>query len=895
MKKIRTKNTDEGIITDSGITIDGDIAVSTGLELNSDRMLLIRGLIAFIACSCTMSILCSFIDCDNVALLPCLFVTLSFMAFRSSYSLFRIVGAGYIIFQASYFIITFNDIVNGFYVGLNRYMARAKISDSDVRSLVSKMKTIEQDNALVRFMIFAGVVVAVLTALGCIIRFDFAILFVGTFPFVEIGLYHGWDPPSLQAVALVSCWIIVVAIALINHSTNKAGRNNTFAVHRRKKGYFFTSNTLKNKFFTSYSVFVAIICCAVFVIVMLFSFITGFVRPKSFKTLRHNITEAVENFSFSSIQNLLADYDGGFDIFAIKSVGGTNGGRLGRKDGISFDGSTALDVKIAALPNYTVYLRGYVAGKYDDNCWDPISEDPDDDITDVFKDKGIPIQNFDHELYLNNIPEEVISKNDYNNIVSVAVIGASRRFAYAPYNADYNSDINPKNEKMQPTEEGYVKLKSKKYQLKYIDMALTSSDLFTSLYKIESRKDEYNHLNRVYSPFVYDNYLDTPSLDSLDEAVNEVREIAGNSISDDDLIMALPNYDLTNAAECALAIKEFFSRNGFVYDLNPGKTPSGRDFIDYFLEIKKGYCSYYATAGTMLMREFGFPARYVEGYVVTPGELQRDGATFKANVTDKAAHAWCEVFIDGAGWYPIEFTPGYNDNGNPNMTPDELNKNPGVTTRTTPVPPATTTTTTSATTSSSSSVTTKASGQTSKQTTTKKSVSDGNEGTGTGNGQGRGSGSEEDEGLSVAAKVIIADIVFVVMLILLFVLNRNLRLRKKNRQISLSDRNSAVKYIYVYYLRYLSLINISDNTNITDEHQAMKLITKCRKLQLESIVTDISRLSVLAIEAQHSNGQLTEDEYAFALEALNRLANEVVLDKLSFFGRVTSKWIFGLY
>ena len=882
MRKIKTKNTDEGIITNNGIIIDGDIAVSTGLELNSDFLLFIKALIAFAASSCTISILSEYIGIDSIALIPCLFTTLSFAAFKSKYSLFKIAGAGYLIFQISYFIITFNDIINGFYVGLHRYMQKAKISDSEIRSVVYKMTNYEQDHALIRTMIFLAVIVSVLVALACIVRFDFAILFVATFPFMEIGLYHGWDPPPVQAVVLVSCWITVIAVALINHSTNKAGRNNTFAVHRRKKGYYFTSNELKSRFFTSYTSFVAIICCAVFVIVMLFSFVTGFVRPKSFKTLRHNITEAVENFSFSSLQNLLADYDGGFDLFAIKSVGGTNGGRLGRKDGISFDGSTSLDVKIASLPEYTLYLRGYVAGKYDDNCWDPIDKEPGKEITDVFDSLNIPIQNFDHKVYGYIFPEELLGKNDYNNIVSVAVIGASRRFAYAPYNADYTSDLNKKSEQMQPTEEGYVKLKSKKYQLKYIDMTFGAPELLTSIYKISSRSDKYNLLNRYYSPFVYDNYLDVPDLTSLKAAYQEILDYNSGA-------------EFDNAALAAQAIINYFSRNGYTYDLNPGKTKSGKDFIDDFMEKKKGYCSYYATAGTMLMRMFGYPARYIEGYVVTPGEFVRDDATYKANVTDKAAHAWCEVFIDGAGWYPLEFTPGYVGNGNPNMTPDELNQNNEIPNHPTQsLSTTTTTTTTTVNTSASNSVSTSSLEQTSKQTTTKKSVTEDNNGSGTGNGSG-GSADTEDEEMSLTAKVILADIALTVFLILVFLLNRYMRLHKKNRQIAYKDRNKAIKYIYVYYLKYLSLINISDETNITDEHQAMNLIVKCRKLELESLIPDLSNLSELAIEAQHSSNQLSEDDYQFSLKALNRLSDEVVLNKLSALGKATAKWIFGLY
>ncbi len=69
---------------------------------------------------------------------------------------------------------------------------------------------------------------------------------------------------------------------------------------------------------------------------------------------------------------------------------------------------------------------------------------------------------------------------------------------------------------------------------------------------------------------------------------------------------------------------------------------------------------------------FGYPSRYVEGYVVLNSQLgePEDDSTYEVSVKDKCAHAWAEVFIDNAGWYPAEFTPGY-DNDNPNLTQQE--------------------------------------------------------------------------------------------------------------------------------------------------------------------------------------------------------------------------------
>ncbi len=89
------------------------------------------------------------------------------------------------------------------------------------------------------------------------------------------------------------------------------------------------------------------------------------------------------------------------------------------------------------------------------------------------------------------------------------------------------------------------------------------------------------------------------------------------------------------------------------YDLNAPAMEPGEDFVEHFLAERKGYCVHFATAGVMLLRMQGIPARYAAGYVV---ELDSQG---QGRVMDSDAHAWAEIYLDGYGWYPVEMTPGY--------------------------------------------------------------------------------------------------------------------------------------------------------------------------------------------------------------------------------------------
>jgi hypothetical protein len=100
--------------------------------------------------------------------------------------------------------------------------------------------------------------------------------------------------------------------------------------------------------------------------------------------------------------------------------------------------------------------------------------------------------------------------------------------------------------------------------------------------------------------------------------------------------------------EKARVIEQYFYNGEFVYDLN--FIPQSKA-VDYFLfESKRGTCSDFATAMTILAREAGIPARYVEGYSVNE---QDESGNYIIRV--KHAHAFPEVYIDGS-WIIFEPT-----------------------------------------------------------------------------------------------------------------------------------------------------------------------------------------------------------------------------------------------
>lgn len=121
------------------------------------------------------------------------------------------------------------------------------------------------------------------------------------------------------------------------------------------------------------------------------------------------------------------------------------------------------------------------------------------------------------------------------------------------------------------------------------------------------------------------------------------------------------------------AIRDWFQRS-YVYkfgiDFEPGSDP----LLQFLTKKKHGHCELFASAGALLLRRRGVPARYTTGYLCEEKNAHSDDLWVARN---RHAHAWVE-FHRGApsgrpefhdakrGWETAEFTP---DTGMPSFQP----------------------------------------------------------------------------------------------------------------------------------------------------------------------------------------------------------------------------------
>lgn len=168
--------------------------------------------------------------------------------------------------------------------------------------------------------------------------------------------------------------------------------------------------------------------------------------------------------------------------------------------------------------------------------------------------------------------------------------------------------------------------------------------LDTLSYRVEG--SENAALFADYTDYVYDTYLEVPAgMQALREGYYRLSE----------------RYHGASAAEWIEAIRAELEDACTYESYGLTAVPEGANIIDYFYgSQKKGYCIHFASAGVMMLRLAGIPARYVSGYVAWPDDFSYDeaGECYHADITGYRGHAWVEIYDARLGiWLPVEMTP----------------------------------------------------------------------------------------------------------------------------------------------------------------------------------------------------------------------------------------------
>ncbi len=122
-----------------------------------------------------------------------------------------------------------------------------------------------------------------------------------------------------------------------------------------------------------------------------------------------------------------------------------------------------------------------------------------------------------------------------------------------------------------------------------------------------------------------------------------------------------------SAYDQAVRLQSWFrSGGGFEYNETlpgDGRSDSGEDAVSTFLRTRVGYCVQFASAMAVMARTLGIPARVAVGFL--PGNRQSDGSY---SISLRDAHAWPELYFEGAGWVRFEPTPATRTGAAPAYT-----------------------------------------------------------------------------------------------------------------------------------------------------------------------------------------------------------------------------------
>lgn len=143
----------------------------------------------------------------------------------------------------------------------------------------------------------------------------------------------------------------------------------------------------------------------------------------------------------------------------------------------------------------------------------------------------------------------------------------------------------------------------------------------------------------TYPPGVLQLYL--PSNETIDPYVKQV---------------ALQATKGTTSMYDAAEHLENYLRAGFTYSLTNPDPPANEDAVAWFLQTKKGFCTFFASAMALMGRSLGMPTRVALGF--TAGSYDSEHEVYVVRGTQ--AHMWTQIYFGKYGWINFEPTTSFS-------------------------------------------------------------------------------------------------------------------------------------------------------------------------------------------------------------------------------------------
>lgn len=294
----------------------------------------------------------------------------------------------------------------------------------------------------------------------------------------------------------------------------------------------------------------------------------------------------------------------------------------------------------------SIYLRGFVGENYKDNQWETLPNYNYYKENDFFY--WLEKENF-HALGQLGQAKNLVNKEkiEKENEITIQVKEADSRYAYIPYEMKGKISAGKTWGGSFVSTSPFNRLTNYKYNMGE-NAVKTWTDTAAKMFLLAETETVKDYLRNEsnYNAYVYQNftYLSKKEKSILNTYIGKAGDQSKGHIDYKPAIIGVQKY----------------LEDNFIYTENLGeKTEHGKSMLEDFLASKKGYDVQFATAATLIFRYYGIPARYVEGYLVTPKDVKEMESGKAKTIPKSNAHAWVEIYIDGTGFVPIEVSPPY--------------------------------------------------------------------------------------------------------------------------------------------------------------------------------------------------------------------------------------------
>lgn len=625
---------DTQLNSNSGVSFEGNINVFSIRD--STIRYIINGIIMFfVAYGSVVCFVTSFsISYEKVMLFFILFVLAMLYSFMHISPTAHKIGYIAILISYLYIVLKLKTMIkSGFARIVNKTFEEIsnKIYVNNVRKYTEYVENYKAATTLC--LIIIGFVLLLILNIVISEYLNVTMTMILTLPLVLAGPYFGYKP-EMYALVMYIVAIVGLLVLRVNSPNN---------IHNTQVKY--AEKDDKNTRVYEFTIIPKIHAQIMLIIIVFVAIFSGIFTLQLKNTIEEDtvVTKAVKNKLNRKIGKFIS-YDN--DGEEISMAGGLSEGRLGDVPSIQYDNREDLIVRFIPKLNENIYLRGYIGSIYNNNRWLSICDTDKMKISDNLE-RVYGISNSDRANVSSIVLDRNYGQGVNNSIYKMEVINidADSKYVYMPY----YSRIDESFMKVASEDKILAKNRMGRYYIEYYPYRnqLTNTDAYY---------DDYEFNEGQYSTYVKNIYTQIPKKNRV--KLEKLCKKEGFSASDKNVILKIQNY----------------FKKSYVYSLYCGTTPDDEDFVNYFIDTKKGFCAHFASTAVLILRSLGIPTRYVEGYVITSDMIAKGDVVenrenyivsdqevnmsnaIEVKVPDNKAHAWIEVYKDGFGWVPYEMT-----------------------------------------------------------------------------------------------------------------------------------------------------------------------------------------------------------------------------------------------